>query len=148
MVLTATVLVLIQAGLGMAVNLYVTVPGHHPGARAGDYFTGSVHSVGWAIAHGETALAIHAVLGFAVAGSAIGAAVESVRSRRRAVARWSLLAAVLVIAAGFNGASFLDYNHDVNSLLMALLAFGAIACYAITLFLLGRPGLAETVGDR
>ena len=148
MVLTATVLVLVQAGIGMAVNLYVTVPGHHPGARAGDYFTGSVHSVGWAIAHGEAALAIHAVLGFAVAGSAIRGGHVALRSRQRAVARWSVLAAVLVIAAGFNGASFLDYNHDANSLLMALLAFAGVACYAITLFLVGRARVSEAVGDR
>jgi hypothetical protein len=148
MLLTATLLVLVQASLGMAVNLYVSVPGHHPGARASDYFTGSFHSVVWAIAHGETALAIHATLGLAVAGAAIGAAVDAVKSHQRALARWSVLAAVLVIAAGFNGAAFLDYNHDTNSLVMALLAFAALACYAVALFLVGRPGLGEAVADR
>jgi hypothetical protein len=40
MLLAAIVLVLAQAGIGMAVNLYATVPPRHPGAAAGDYFRG------------------------------------------------------------------------------------------------------------
>ncbi len=40
-----------------------------------------------------------------------------------------------MIGAGFNGASFLDFNHNTNSLIMALLAFGAVASYAVALFL-------------
>jgi hypothetical protein len=45
----------------------------------------------------------------------------------------------MVIGAGFNGASFLDFNDNISSLIMALLAFGAIACYAIALFALNGP---------
>ena len=66
MVLGAIVLILVQSGLGMDVNLYVTVPAHHPGAHPASYFSGSVHSVGWAIAHGTPSLAIHASLGLAL----------------------------------------------------------------------------------
>ena len=64
-------------------------------------------------------------------------AVDGVRSGRRAVGAWSVLGGLLVIGAGFNGASFLDYGHDISSLIMALLAFGAIACYAAALFAVG-----------
>ena len=135
MLLGAILLVLVQAGIGMAVNLYVAVPAHHPGARPGDFFTGSFHSVVWAIGHGAAALAIHASLGLALVIVAIRAAVGGLRSGRRAVGVWSVLAGLLVIGAGFNGASFLDFNHDFSSLIMALLAFGAIACYAVALFL-------------
>ena len=35
----ALLMVLVQAGIGMAVNLYVTVPDHHPGAHPADYLT-------------------------------------------------------------------------------------------------------------
>jgi hypothetical protein len=52
------------------------------------------------------------------------------------VSIWSILAAALVIGAGFNGASFLDFNNNVSSLVMALLALGSVACYSIALFLL------------
>jgi hypothetical protein len=41
MLLAAIVLVLIQAGLGTAVNLYVTVPDRHPGVHPANYFSGS-----------------------------------------------------------------------------------------------------------
>jgi hypothetical protein len=46
----------------------------------------------------------------------------------------------LVIGAGFNGASFLNFNNNISSLIMALLAFGAIACYSAALFLVRSPG--------
>jgi transcriptional regulator with XRE-family HTH domain len=54
---------------------------------------------------------------------------------RRGATAWSVLGGLLVIGAGFNGASFLDFGHDFSSLIMALLAIAAIACYAIALFL-------------
>jgi hypothetical protein len=135
LVLVAIVLTLVQAGIGMDVNLYVTIPDDHPGALS-SYFGGSVHSVGWAIAHGTPALAIHASLGLALVIVVIAVAVRAVSVADRAVIAWLILAGLLVIGAGFNGASFLDFNHDFSSLIMALLALGAIACYASALYLL------------
>jgi hypothetical protein len=137
--LAAVILVLIQAAIGMVVNLYVTIPAHHPGARAANYFTGSASSVGWAVTHGATALAIHATLGLALVVVVIGVAVRSIAVTRWPVRAWSILGALLVIGAGFNGASFLDFNYAVSSLIMALLALGAVGCYAVVLFLL--PGV-------
>ena len=134
--LGAVVLVLVQAGIGMVVNLDVTIPAHHPGARPANYFSGSASSIGWAITHGAAALAIHATLGLAVAVLVIGVAVRSFAVASRPVRAWSVLAALLVIGAGFNGASFLDFNNDVSSLIMAMLAFAAVACYAVVLYLL------------
>ena len=134
--LGAVVLVLVQAGIGMVVNLDVTIPEHHPGARPANYFSGSASSIGWAITHGAAALAIHATLGLAVAVLVIGVAVRSFAVASRPVRPWSVLAALLVIGAGFNGASFLDFNNDVSSLIMAMLAFAAVACYAVVLYLL------------
>jgi hypothetical protein len=141
----AILLVLVQAGLGMAVNLYVTVPAHHPGAHPANYFAGSIHSVTWAIAHGAAALAVHATLGLALAVFVVGAAVHALRAGRRAVGAWSILAGLFVIGAGFNGTSFLDFAHDISSLIIGLLALAAIGCYATALVLLGvasppRPG--------
>ena len=134
--LGAVVLVLVQAGIGMVVNLDVTIPAHHPGARPANYFSGSASSIGWAITHGAAALAIHATLGLAVAVLVIGVAVRSFAVASRPVRAWSVLAALLVIGAGFNGASFLDFNNDVSSLIMAMLAFAAVACYSVVLYLL------------
>jgi hypothetical protein len=137
--LGALLLVLIQAAIGMAVNLYVTVPARHPGARPANYFSGSASSIGWAVAHGALSLAIHATLGLALAVLVIGVAVRSFALTSWPVRAWSILGALLVIGAGFNGASFLDFNYNVSSLIMALLAFAAAGCYAVVLFLL--PGV-------
>lgn len=134
LLLLMVLLVLCQAALGMAVNLYVTIPGHHPGARPSDYFTGSADSVGWALGHGVVVLTAHVALGLALVLVAIALAVVVLRARRRAVAAWSVLGGLLTIGAAFNGASFLDFNENVSSLIMALLAFGAIASYVAALY--------------
>lgn len=139
MLLGAILLVLVQAGLGMVVNLYVAVPAHHPGAHSANYFAGSLHSVAWAIAHGAATLAVHATLGLALVVVVVGTAVLALRSGRRAIGGWSVLAGLFVIGAGFNRASFLDFAHNINSLIMALLALAAICCYATAVMLLGAP---------
>ena len=137
MLLGAILLVLVQAALGMVVNLYVTVPAHHPGAHAANYIAGSLHSVAWAIAHGAPTLAVHATLGLALVVFVVGGAVAALRSGRRAIAGSSVLAGLFVIGAGFNGASFLDFAHNISSLIMALLTLAAIGCYATALMLWG-----------
>lgn len=134
--LITAIAVLVQAALGMLVNLHVTVPAHHPGARPSDYFGGSFHSVVWAIGHGSPALALHAAFGVALVCWVLVFAVRALGSRRDAAALWSTVAALLVVGAAFNGASFLDFADNTSSLLMALLAFAAVGCYAAALFLL------------
>jgi hypothetical protein len=136
MVLFTAVLVLAQAGIGMVVNLYVTIPSHHPGAGPANYFTGSYRSVAWAVSAPVPALASHAGLGLLLVLIATGVAVRALMLRAGWVAAWLAAGALLVIGAGFNGASFLDHNLNVSSLIMALLAFGSLLCYLVALYLL------------
>lgn len=142
MLLGAALLVLVQAGIGIAVNLFVSVPSHHPGSHPTGYLVGSYDSVAWAIAHGAGGLAVHASLGLALVVLAAGACIHAARSHRTAVTAWSVVAGLLVVGAGFNGSSFLDFADDVSSLIMALLAFAAAASYAVALFLLAGPARA------
>ena len=135
----AMLLVLTQAAIGMVVNLYVTIPKHHPGAQPSEYFGGSFHSVIWAIGHGAAALALHTALGLALVLTVIASATEAIRSGDRSAAVWSILAALLVLGAGFNGASFLDFNDAASSLIMALLGLAAVASYAVVLLRLASP---------
>jgi hypothetical protein len=135
MTLLVAVLVVVQTAIGMVVNLYVTVPAHHSGAHPANYFTGSLQSVAWALGHGAVALAIHATLGLALVAIAIWAAVRAVKIRPGWVGFTAVLGALLAISAGFNGASFLDFNNNISSLLMALLALGSLSCYVIGLYL-------------
>jgi hypothetical protein len=136
MVFAATLLVLLQAAIGMVVNLYVTIPIRHPGAHPSEYFGGSFHSLVWAVAHGPVALAVHATLGLALVLVVVGIASDGLRLGGRAIGVWSTIAGLFVIGAGFNGASFLDFNDNTSSLVMALLAFAAVACYSVAMFLL------------
>ena len=102
----------------------------------------------WAIAHGPATLAVHATLGIALVAFVVGTAVHALRSARRAIGGWSALGGMLVIGAGFNGASFLDFAHNINVLIMALLTLAGIGCYATGLMLLGAPRSpgSETAG--
>lgn len=134
----AILLVLTQAGLGMDVNLFVAIPRQHPGARPANYLSGSYQSVRWAMTGGNAALAAHASLGLALVLVAVAACVRALRAGDRWGAAWATLGGLCVIGAGFNGASFLDFNKDASSLIMALLAFCAIACYVLAIA--RRPG--------
>ena len=131
----AIVLLVLQAGIGMAVNLYVVVPAHHKGAHPSNFFGGSFQSVGWAVSHGAIILAIRAALGLLLAVFVVEVGYRATKQARRSVTTWAILAGLFVIGAGFNGASFLDFNKAVSSLLMALLTFGAIVCYGAILLL-------------
>ncbi|MGA9774451.1 MAG: hypothetical protein WBU92_00845 [Candidatus Dormiibacterota bacterium] len=138
--LAVGLLVLAQIALGMVVNLYVVVPSRHPGSDPAEYFSGSFRSVAWAVAHGPAPLVAHVILGLALGAFALILAVRSVQARAGWPAFTSVLAALLVIGAGFNGASFLDFSGPtLSSLLMALVALGALASYLVGGYLLGAP---------
>jgi len=139
MTLGTACIILVQSGIGMAVNLYVIVPDHHPGAHPSDYFTGSARSIGWAMSNGAIILVIHAVLGFLLVVMVFNTMIRLFKLRRRSVNTWAVLGVLFVIGAGFNGASFLDFGNNFSSLVMSLLAFASIFCYVVVLFLLSNP---------
>jgi hypothetical protein len=82
-------------------------------------------------------MAAHAILGLGVGAMALVLAVSAVTVRGGPVAALSVLAAAMVIGAGFNGASFLDFGAALSSLLMSLLALGALTHYLVCAHLLG-----------
>jgi hypothetical protein len=135
MMLAAALLLTVQTAVGMVVNLYVTIPTNHPGAHPGSYLGGSFRSVAWAVGHGPVALAVHATLGLALVATTLWLAVRAVRFGPRCVALAAVLGALFSIGAGFNGASFLDFNSATSSLIMALLALCALSSYLIGIYL-------------
>jgi hypothetical protein len=131
----AIVVILLQSGIGMFVNLFVTIPKHHSGANPSDYFSGSTQSVAWAIGHGAIALAIHVVLGLLLAIMVIGIVARAFTLGRASIITWSILGALGSIGAGFTGAGFLDFKQDVSSFFMAILAFASMLCFVIMIYL-------------
>ena len=134
----AGLLLLIQYLLGMAVNLYVTLPGRHPGAGASNYFAGLASGLAWVIPDGPAWAAAHAAFGLVLVLAAF-AAVALTRRQASRVATWtSVLGALAIVGAGFNGASFLNYGHAFSSMIMAGLWALALACYITGMFLAAR----------
>jgi hypothetical protein len=127
--LAACALLLAQYLLGMVVNLYVDLPDHHPGAGASNYFSGAAAGLAWLISNGPAWAAAHAALGMALAAFALAAIILAWRRSGTAVRAASVVGALAVIGAGFNGTSFLNYGHDFSSLIMAGLWALALACY-------------------
>ena len=113
----AAVLLIVEFGIGMGVNLYVTLPAHK------SFFS---------TVFGSATLAAHAIVAVALLGAAISAVVRAIRLRR-AVAFASVgLAAVL--AAGISGASFVSNQANGASLGMALATAVAMFCYLAAIF--------------
>jgi hypothetical protein len=130
-------MLLVQYLLGMAVNLYVTLPGRHPGAGASNYFTDVASGLAWVIPDGP-AWAADAAFGLALVLAALAAIVLTRRQASRAATVTSVLGALAILGAGFNGMSFLNYGHDFSSMIMAGLWALALACYITGLFLAAR----------
>jgi hypothetical protein len=57
----------------------------------------------------------------------------------------AVLAALAILGAGFNGASFVHYGHDFSSMIMSGLWALSLACYLTCLYLAARrPARATT----
>ena len=128
-------LLLAQFLIGMWVNLFVHIAQVHPGSTGPDYFLRLLQGVPWAVIHGQLPLQVHAALGLLLVLGALVMVVLAVVSRRRAWVIVSVLGAIGVIGAGFNGGSFLNYGHDFSSMLMALGFAVAIGSYAVGLYI-------------
>jgi hypothetical protein len=129
---------LVQFTLGMWIDLYVDIPRDHPGTGSTNFFASALHSVSWAILHGPLVLAIHAALGLGVLVHSIHNFSWNLRWGTPGSAWAAGIGGLFVWTAGFNGGAFLNYDNDVNSLLMALFFGGAMLCYAVVVFLLAR----------
>jgi len=113
----AAVLLIVQFGLGMGLNLYVTLP-------SGKSFFATVFS--------SAVLAVHAIVALALLGAAISALVRAIRARR-AVAFTSAGLAAILVAAGA-GVSFAGHQGNGASLTMALATAAAMFCYLAAIF--------------
>jgi hypothetical protein len=113
----AAVLLIIQFGIGIGINLYVTVPEHKP-------FLSAVF--------GSAVLATHAIVAIVLLGAAIGAVVRAIRARTAIVLNSAGLAAIAV--AGIAGSSFVGNGSNGASLAMALATAVGMICYLAAVF--------------
>jgi hypothetical protein len=133
--LSALIMLAIQFLLGMYVNLFVTIPTNHPGAKPPEYFSGVAQSVFWAITEsGLPFLIVHAAFGLVIVAGAGFILVQAIRSRVASLIVTSSLGAFGVLGAGFNGGSFLNYNEDFSSMIMAAGLAVAMVAYVLGLY--------------
>lgn len=140
--LGALVTLVVQFLLGMVTNLFVDIPRNHPGANPPEYFTGVFQSVTWAILHGPSLwLTLHAILGLVLVAFGIRLLVPAIRSGHRPTIVTAVVGSVAMLGAGFNGGSFLNYNEDFSSMIMASFFGIAVIAYAFGLWALPpQPG--------
>jgi hypothetical protein len=133
-------ILLIQFGLGMWINLFISIPQNHPGADAPNFVVGFFQSVVWGIAQGGLLVAIHIVLGLTVVTfhPVLGILPLSVQWGPRGSVLCGATAAILAPVAAVSGAAYLTYHQDLYSLLMALGFGGVVLCYTISLYVLSR----------
>src|SRR5450755_398761 len=126
--LAVLVLVVVEYGIGMYVNLYVAVPRADHG-----------RSVGSAIANGPTTLSIHVVIGLLLGLGAIGVLVQAVIARHPGAIASSAVGLFALAFASATGASFTSSGQPADSMGMSVLTGVGLLCYAANLYLLRPP---------
>src|SRR5487761_651347 len=135
----------IQYLLGMALNLFVVITRHHPGTHGSDYFSRAFQSVLWAISHGGL-LAFHVGVGILLFLGSVRLAVATFTAHGPRVRTAGVLGALAVLGAGFNGASFLSFNENFSSMIMASAFAVAVLSYSWIVYRTAAPvaeGLAS-----
>jgi hypothetical protein len=125
--LAVLVLLVVEYGIGMYVNLYATIPQADHG-----------HGLGNAIANGPWSLSMHAVIGLLLALGAVGVLVRAIMIRHRGAIVSSAAGLLALASASAAGASFTSSGHPADSMGMSVLTGLGLLCYAANLYLL-RP---------
>lgn len=133
-----SVMLLVQYGLGIGVNLYAQIP-------STDHDIGLAAAVGRALTSQPVVLALHTALGLLMLVAGVNVLLRAIRARhRRAIAASAVGFAAIIGAAGA-GAAFVSNEQDGVSLAMALLTGVALLCYLANL-LTAVPPAPEAEG--
>lgn len=126
--LVTLVLLIVQFGVGIGVNLYVSLPAAGSGGRP----------AGQAFSNGAV-LALHVVLGLLLVVSAIGLLVQAIVARHWPVVAAAGLGLIAMVGAAGQGFSFVHDSTNAASMGMAAAGCLALLCYAAVLYLVRPP---------
>ncbi len=82
---------------------------------------------------------VHAAFGLALVLAAFAGIALTRGQPSRVATALSVLGALAILGAAFNGVSFLNHGHPFSSMIMAGLWALALACYLTGMFLAARP---------
>jgi uncharacterized membrane protein len=134
---SAGVMLLVEYGLGMWVNLYAQIP-------PSDHGKGVFAAFGAAVARGPLALTLHALLGTLLLVTAITFGIRAVLARKAAATVIGALAFLAITSAWLSGARFVGASASAASAGMAMSTAVALLCYLIILFV---PRLTQEPGN-
>jgi hypothetical protein len=126
--LAVLVLTVLEYGLGVYVNLYVSVPAADHGGDLGS-----------AVANGPAVLSVHAVTGLLLGLAALGVLTQAILGRHPGAIAASALGLFALAFADVTGESYTSSGDAADSMGMAVLTGAALLCYTANLYLLRRP---------
>lgn len=131
---TMAILLLVQYGLGIGVNLFVTLPRQDHGAGLGS-------AIIRAISDGPLAVALHASLGLALIVVGLAIAIQAAAARLSRILGLAVLGLLALAGAAYNGSRFVSTGQNGASFGMALAWAVALLCYLCILYLVtsARP---------
>jgi hypothetical protein len=135
---SVVVLLLMEFGLGISVNLFAKLP-------ASDHGRGMLPGFGSAVTGGPVVLALHALLGTFLLAGGIAALVRAILIRRPLLLGLTSVAFLSIVVAWISGSRFVGTMDNGASLSMALATAVSIQCYVLILFLVAKT--AETAHD-
>lgn len=128
-------LLAVQFVLGIVTRLYITIPRDHPGSSGGGFFGQSQQSLSWALTHGDPWLQAHTGLGLVLVLLALVILAVAVVTLRGGLFFASLVGLIGIVGAGAGEAAFLDFNQNLDLLLMTIGLALAVVAYTGALLL-------------
>jgi len=123
--LAVLVLLVVEYGIGMYVNLYVAIPKADHGG-----------SLGTAISNGPATFSIHEVLGLLLGLGALAVLVQSIMARHWGLIALSVVGLLAMILASVMGASVTSTGDASSSMAMSVMTGIALLCYTSFLYVL------------
>jgi hypothetical protein len=134
--LVVLALTVVEYGIGMYVNLYVTVP---PADRG--------HDLGRVLTDGPAVLSLHVVIGLVLALGAVGVLAQAAMARHLGAIAASVAGLAALALADAAGASFTSSGHPADSMAMSVLTGIGLLCYAANLYLVHPKFSARMSGE-
>jgi len=120
--------------IGMLLNLFVSIPSSHPGSTGLEYFSRSSHSLVWSLSgNGGWQLAFHSYISLALLGGTISLFIGSLAIHNKKWIIVSGVTAIFTLMALFNGLSYVNYNKNASSMIMAVCWFVAVSALSFGL---------------
>lgn len=132
-------LLIVEYLLGMALNLWVKIPDYHPGTNASEYFSGAINAIAWASSSGIILLAAHVIVALGLVVFSLVLLIVAITSHKKAWIVSTSLGSLFILSAMFNGASFINYNHDFSSYIMAVSFLIAFISYGLGIHAATKP---------